>query len=307
MTISNTVLSLYTTTLTGPQLSSLKIWLEVQRWQPFTVDHAVFAFKGNQVNVVAYHSGKIVVQGKKTQDFVTFVLEGEITGTPTLGYEEIHHPSWFEAHAGLDESGKGDLFGPLVTACVVAEKDLARTLIDQGVKDSKRITSDQAILKLDNMIRHLPGVTVQTAYANMERYNTLYTQFGNLNVLLGWMHSKSLSGALEKQYVPWGLLDQFSKAPIVQRFFKHETFDLRMQTKAESDPVVAAASIVARAAYIKMMEQLSQKAGEPLLRGASKAVLEQGKRLIKKLGKEALGQFAKLHFKTAQEVLDQCP
>lgn len=307
MASSNNVLNLYTITLSKPELDSLKLWLEVQRWERFDVAHSSFAFKGNQVNVVAYHSGKVVIQGKKTQDFVTYILEGEITCTPKLGYEEMNQPSWFEAHAGLDESGKGDLFGPLVTACVVAEKGVARTLIDQGVKDSKTITSDAAILKLEKVIRSLPNVTVQTTYANMEKYNTLYTQFGsNLNVLLGWMHSKSLQSALELRYVPWGLLDQFSKAPIVQRFFKHEQFELRMQTKAESDPVVAAASIVARATYIKAMEKLSEEAGEKLVRGASKAVFEQGKRLVQKFGKERFGSFAKLHFKTSQEIFTAC-
>lgn len=305
MASGNTVLNLYTITLSKPELDSLKLWLEVQRWERFEVAHAAFAFKGNQVNVVAYYSGKVVIQGKKTQDFVTYVLEGEITCTPKLGYEEVHNPSWFEAHAGLDESGKGDLFGPLVTACVVAEKDVAKTFMDQGVKDSKAISSDDNILKIEKVIRNLPNVTIKTTYANMEKYNTLYTQFGsNLNVLLGWMHSRSLQSALEERYVPWGLLDQFSKAPIVQRFFKHETFDLRMQTKAESDPIVAAASIIARATYIKIMQKLSEEAGETLLKGASKAVLEQGKRLVKKFGPEKFGSFAKLHFKTAQEALN---
>lgn len=305
MSSGNTVLNIYTISLTKPELDSLKLWLEVQRWERFEVAHAAFAFKGNQVNVVAYFSGKVVIQGKKTQDFVTYVLEGEITCVPKLGYDAIHNPSWFEAHAGLDESGKGDLFGPLVTACVIAEENVAKLFMDQGVKDSKSISSDDGILKLEKVIRSLPNVTIKTTYANMEKYNSLYTQFGsNLNVLLGWMHSKSLESALEERYVPWGLLDQFSKAPIVQRFFKHETFDLRMQTKAESDPIVAAASIIARATYIKIMQKLSEEAGEPLLKGASKAVLAQGKRLVKKFGPEKFGNFAKLHFKTAQEALE---
>ena len=76
-----------------------------------------------------------------------------------------------------------------------------------------------------------------------------------------------------------------------------------MQTKAEADPIVAAASIVARAAYIKQMRKLSEALGEPLLKGASAQVKAQGKRIVEKLGPEALGKFAKLHFKTAYEIL----
>lgn len=303
-TQASKTLSLYTITLNNDELTALKHWCTNAQWEAFTVDHALFAYRGHQVNVVAYKSGKVVIQGKKTQDFITFVLESEITHTAKLGYDALHNPSWFEAHAGLDESGKGDFFGPLVTACVIVNEGVAKTFLEIGVKDSKTITSDAAILKLDQRIRQTPGVTVKVMYAGMIKYNELYEKFGaNLNTLLAWMHSKSLTEALEKQSVPWGLLDQFSKAPLVERFFKNEQFDLRMQTKAESDPIVAAASIVARATYVQQMQLLSEKAGETLLKGASEKVKEQGKRLVQKWGPDALGQFAKLHFRTAYQVL----
>lgn len=297
-------INLYTLSLTQEEIIRLKTWCQKASWEFFEVDHAAFAYRGNQVNVVAYKSGKIVIQGKKTQDFVTFVLEGEITHKPKLGYDEFNNPTWFEAHAGLDESGKGDVFGPLVTACVIVPEGMAKQFIDMGIKDSKAITSDGIILKLDQKIRKTPGVTVKVMYAGMSKYNELYEKFGqNLNTLLAWMHSKSLGDALTIQPVSWGLLDQFSKQPLVQKFFKNEHFDLRMQTKAESDPIVAAASIVARATYVQQMEALSEKAGETLLKGASNAVLEQGKRLVAKWGPEKLGEFAKLHFKTAYQML----
>ena len=99
------------------------------------------------------------------------------------------------------------------------------------------------------------------------------------------------------------MLDQFSKAPLVQNYFKDSDFDLRMQTKAEEDPVVAAASIVARAEYVRQMNKLSEKAGEELRKGASGEVKAQAKRLIEKFGGEELGDYAKLHFKTAYEAL----
>ena len=54
------------------------------------------------------------------------ILEAEITGDPRMGHDEVHNPEWFELHAGCDESGKGDLFGPLVTACVIADGDMVR-------------------------------------------------------------------------------------------------------------------------------------------------------------------------------------
>ncbi len=295
----------YTLTLDDEALEKLRQWCEHRLWLPFNVDYARFAYKGDSVNLTAYESGKVVIQGKKTEDFVTYVIEAEITHEPKLGYDEVHHPEWFEPHAGLDESGKGDFFGPLVSACVIADGDMVRTWIEKGVTDSKRITSDAAIFRLEKEVRKADGVVIRTTWAGMRRYNELYHKFGsNLNKLLAWMHAKSVTEALKQRTVEWGLLDQFSKQPLVQRQLRDVgDFDLRMRTKAESDPVVAAASIIARAEYLRQMKKLEEQFGAKLQKGASATVREQGRQIVEKLGPEALGDFAKLHFKTAAEVL----
>tara|TARA_B100001248_G_scaffold262395_1_gene258075 strand:+ start:8167 stop:9138 length:972 start_codon:yes stop_codon:yes gene_type:complete len=296
--------TLYTIELNDEQMEKLKQWCDAQLWMYYEVDYARFAFKGDKVNVVAYESGKVVIQGKKTEEFVTYVIEGEITGMPEMGYEEVHHPEWFELHAGLDESGKGDLFGPLVSACVIADGDMVREWMQEGLKETKRVSSDAVVLKLDKMIRKTKGVVVTTTYASMPKYNELYHKFGdNLNKLLAWMHAKSLEDALKKRRAPWGMLDQFTKQPLVQDYFKEDPIDLKMQTKAEEDPVVAAASIVARAAYIRAMQKLSKEFGEQLLKGASAQVKAQAGKIVEKFGKDALINYAKLHFRTAREVL----
>jgi ribonuclease HIII len=299
--------TLYTIKLTEEQMGALRAWCDHRMWAFFAVEHARFAFKGDGVNVVAYESGKCVIAGKKTEDFVTYVLENEITKDPRLGYDEVHHADWFEAHAGLDESGKGDLFGPLVSACVVvADGEVVRGWMKAGVKDSKAISSDSMILRLDKQIRGTRGAVARTVCAGMRKYNELYLKFGkNLNRVLAWYHARSLEEALKAQPVPWGLLDQFTKQPLVQKAMREVPpgFELRMRTKAESDPVVAAASIVARAEYVRQMKALSEKAGEELKKGASAEVKAQAKRLVEKFGPEALGDFAKLHFRTAYEAL----
>lgn len=296
--------TLYTIKLDDEQMAQVKAWCDKRLWTFYEVDYARFAFRGDGVNLVGYDSGKLVVQGKKTGDWVTYVLEAEITHNPLLGYDEVLNPQWFEPHAGLDESGKGDFFGPLVSACVIADKTMIDAWRNQGIQDSKRITSDQAILKLDKIICQTKGVVVKRMCVRMEKYNELYKKFGqNLNKLLAWMHAKALEAALKERTVAWGMLDQFSKQPLVQNYYKNDTFDLRMETKAEADPVVAAASIVARAEYVRAMAKLSKLAGEKLLKGASAQVKAQGKQLVEQHGKEALGQFAKLHFRTAYEVL----
>lgn len=296
--------TIYTIKLDDAQLDAVKRWCDKRLWSFYEVEHARFAFKGDKVNIVGYESGKLVIQGKKTEDWVTYVLEAEITQDPRLGYDDVIHPEWFETHAGLDESGKGDFFGPLTTATVIADRSMVETWREAGLQDSKRITSDAAILKLDKMIRETDGVVIRRMAFGMAKYNQLYDRFGrNLNRLLAWMHCQGLEAALEARPVEWGMLDQFSKAPLVQRQLKVKHFELKMMTKAEADPVVAAASVVARAEYVRRMKALSEKLGEPLLKGASARVREQGKKIVEQLGPEALGDFAKMHFRTAYEVL----
>lgn len=301
-------LASYTVKLDDAQMEKLKAICVARGWTPFEVAYTRFAFKADhlKVNVSAYTSGKVVVAGKGTEDFVRDVIEPEVTGAAKLGYDDVLHPEWFEAHAGLDESGKGDFFGPVIAATVIADKPAIESWIKAGVKDSKKIAELQ-IFKLDKIIRDTRGAVVRTRFCGMPKYNELMARpRANLNLLLAWMHAGALLEALEEKRVPWGLLDQFSEQPLVQRELAKkglEGFELKMRTKAEEDPVVAAASIVARAEFQRQMSDLSKKLGERLQKGAGPLVKEQATRIIEKLGARALGDFAKLHFRTAYEVV----
>jgi ribonuclease HIII len=269
------------------------------------VPYARAAFKGDGITITLYESRKLVIQGKKTAEFLEFTLEPEVLGTPQMGYEEVVHPEWFELHAGLDESGKGDLFGSPVSACVIADGEAVRQWIALGVRDSKNISSNQAIFHLEEKIRKTPNVTCEVFKLSLATYNRLYSQFhSNLNHLLAWMHAQCLKNALTlRPETPWGLLDQFSKQPLVQQQLHHQHFELRMRPRAEEDPIVAAASILARAEFIRSMKELSSLAGMPLKFGASRDVKAQAQELILRHGRENFSSFAKMHFKTAQEAL----
>ncbi len=296
--------TLYTIKLDDDRMALLQGVCQEKMWDPYEVAYARFAFKGPKVNVVGYTSGKVVIQGKGTEEFIVDVLEPQVTGEARFGYDEVHHPEWFESHAGLDESGKGDFFGPIVCATVIADRAAVEAWLKAGIRDSKKI-SDGPIVKLDKMIRTTPGVVVEVVFCGMRKYNELMAKPGaNVNRLMAWQHAKALEVALKKKPVPWGLLDQFSKQPLVQRYFKDTDFDLQMRTRAESDPVVAAASVVARAEYVRQMGKLSDRFGQKLQKGASARVKEQAGEIIRKLGAEALADFAKLHFRTAHEVVD---
>jgi ribonuclease HIII len=299
-------LSTYTVKMDDVQLEKLRSILHVRGWEAFDVAYARYAYKGLDCNVTAYESGKLVVAGKGTEEFVTMTLEPEVTGAAKLGYDDVLHPDWFELHAGLDESGKGDFFGPVVAATVIADKPAIEAWIKAGVKDSKKIAESQ-ILELDKLIRGTSGVSFATCLCGMAKYNLIMLRPGaNLNKLLAWQHATALTQALARKPAPRGLLDQFTKQPLVQRELSKmgvKDFKLDMRTKAEEDPVVAAASVVARAEFVRQMNGLSRQFGERLQKGAGPLAKAQGAKIVETLGARALGTFAKLHFRTAYEVV----
>ncbi|MDR2812734.1 MAG: ribonuclease HIII [Puniceicoccales bacterium] len=295
----------FTFTLSDVQAERLRDICERRGFEPYAVDYARYAFHGNGFNVIMYNSGKLVLQGKEAAEFVTFIVEPQITQVFALGNEDILHSEWFAPHAGLDESGKGDFFGPIVTACVIAGGDEVHALRKAGARDSKAITSDRALLAIEKKIREVEGIAIEVMTFSMVKYNELYGRFGNnLNRLLGWAHACTLGNALKRRYVAEGLLDQFSKAPIVQGFMKRDfpDFNLQMRTKAESDPVVATASIIARAEYVRQIEKLSEVAGILLPKGAGHSVIEVGRKIFEKAGAEGLAKYSKMHFKTFKEI-----
>jgi len=126
----------------------------------------------------------------------------------------------------------------------------------------------------------------------MPKYNELMSRPGaNLNRLLAWQPCHGCAQALTEHWVPRGLLDQFSEQPLTQRELAKKgvkNFELKMRTKAEEDPVVAAASIVARAEYVRQMHELSRRFGGKLQKGAG-ALVEKAGRAEMKLGKSPRG------------------
>lgn len=304
-------LASYTIKLTDEQMSALGGLLAARGWERFDVAYARFAYRSeaSKVNVTGYESRKLVVAGKGTEEFVTMILEPEVTGAAKLGYDEVLHPDWFEPHAGCDESGKGDFFGPLIAATVIGSKSMIEAWRAAGAQDSKKM-AESKILELDKIIRATPGVVVKTIHCrDMRQYNQLMgTRFRSQNQILAFQHARALQEALAEKSAPWGLLDQFTEDPLVQRELVKlgvTGFELRMRTKAEEDPVVAAASIVARAEFVRQMHTLSQKFGAKLQKGASAAVKAQAHEIIKRFGADGLRDFAKLHFRTAYEVVSE--
>ena len=296
----------YTHTLTRDQASTLRTLLAESGFQFSPKQYTLFFARKNSLSVTVYEKGpKVLVQGKGVEEFVQFELEPKILGEAKLGYEEVHSPEMFEPHFGVDESGKGDFFGPLVVAGVYVDRGIARKLVDAGVQDSKRIGSDARIRALAETIRKSTAGLIETVLIGPERYNELYQKFGNLNKLLGWGHARVIENLLAKKSdCPRALSDQFADARVIeQSLLRHgRKIDIEQRTKAESDIGVAAASILAREAFINWLEHRGKELGLRLERGVSANVKEAAKKLVEINGPQVLRELAKVHFRTAHEI-----
>jgi len=298
----------YTAPLTAAQAATLRQVLERQDYDFETKPYALYSARKGKLNVTVYQKGpKVLVQGKGTGEFIQFTLEPEVLGEARLGYEEILEPDRFAPHFGVDESGKGDYFGPLVIAGVFTDAVIARRLIDAGVMDSKRVTRAARIRQLASAIRDTPGCTTAVVSIGPERYNTMHASFGNLNRLLAWGHACVIEKlAAARPDCPRALSDQFARPEILQRALSDKglTLELEQRTKGESDTAVAAASILARERFIDWIDQTSSACGVQLPLGASDTVIQAARALVARHGAAALGQAAKLHFRTTAAVID---
>lgn len=215
---------------------------------------------------------------------------------------------------GTDESGKGDFFGPLVTAAVFVNAPIAEKLTEIGVADSKKI-SDKKILELAPQIFRICGNRCKWVDPYPETYNQKYAEFKkegkNLNTLLAWMHTRALEDILER-FKPQGeivvVIDKFADERFINSKLmataKNTNLRLEQLPKAEINIAVAAASIVARARFLQRMQEMSGKYQVEFPKGASDPrIIEIGKQIVARYGRDELAKVAKIHFKTANKIL----
>lgn len=301
-------LTTHTQPLTTAQAEQLKRILTERGFAFETKPYTLFTARKEKLSIAVYEKGpKAVLQGKGLEEFITFTLEPEILGEAKLGYEEVHDPEKFEPHFGIDESGKGDFFGPLVIAGAYVDATLAKKFQDAGIRDSKVITSDSAIRKLAKMIRE-SGAAQSVIVIGPEKYNQLYAKIGNLNRLLAWGHARIIENLCElRPDCPRALSDKFGDSSLIERALmeKGRGIILDQRTKAESDFAVAAASILAREKFIDWMETkgFELNLGASLPRGASAQVKAKAVKIVQIHGEITLRSIAKMHFKTGYEVL----
>ena len=301
---------IYVKELTPDQIVRLKAILDAQAWDIKVPPYTHWQARRDKTIVTAYQSGKLTVQGQGLEDFVLFILEPEILHEASFGYDDptpVADPlADFTAHAGIDESGKGDYFGPLVVAAVFVTPDNAQRLLDLGVKDSKAIKSDNKIRQIAEKIPFIVDHKFAIVAIGPEAYNRLYAQIGNVNRMLAWGHARALENLLEKAPECRDVLaDKFGDDRLIQIALlkKGREITLSQRTKAESDIAVAAASIMARNGFVSGMEKLGRELDMTIPKGANPAVIDAARQIVARHGETALPRFVKMHFQTTSKVL----
>lgn len=288
----------FVTTIDLKLADKLRGDLTAQGFELSKPPYTLFAAKKSGISCTLYTSGKLMVQGKGKEEFIQFYLEPEILGNLSYSYPEAEAD--LTPHIGGDEAGKGDFFGPLCIAAVYSNDIPA--LIKMGAQDSKKM-GDKNIHALAKKIKAAcPHAIVRISPL---KYNELYEKFHNLNHLLAWAHATAIAELVAKTGCDTVLIDQFANESLVKNALKQKQVAVKLtqRPRAEEDPVVAAASILARDAFVEGIDALGKALDFTLPKGASNLVVQAGRTLVSKHGEGILNTVAKLHFKTKDLIL----
>ena len=290
------------------------------------VPYSLYSIEGDHFNATLYEKEKhgrrkLCVQGSKAEDFVLFQLEPLVLGAATLGYEKELSPELFAPHAGSDESGKGDYFGPLVVCCAYTDEALSDEMAKLGVRDCKQM-SDKAVLATGAKLRALLG---PSGYAVVKlgpaAYNRLYSKIKNINRMLAWAHGTAIEELLTKrQGCGRVVVDQFAPTEAtIRRALKERGRKavVEKRHKAESDIAVAAASVIARELFLRSIADMTAEVfGPPPADGSAAPKVPAGssdprvrqlaEEMVRRNGATWLMNHCKAHFQTTDKVLAAC-
>ncbi len=266
------------------QLNKVYQFHQIEDDNPYLLFHA----SHNGVDVLGYKTGKVLLQGKE----VTHEL---ISIKKHLNRED------YDA-VGSDEVGTGDVFGPIVVCAAYVSVQDIEFLESLNVRDSKNI-SDKVMIQMAPKIakRIMHSLLILTP----QKYNKLVSQGLNLNKIKALLHNQAIIKTTSKlnskvAQIPV-IVDQFCTPQLYFNYIKDETLiyrDIDFHVRAEQVHLsVAAASIIARYAFLVKLKEYGDKLGFDLLKGASKEVDEQIKQIYEEKGKHSLELVAKMNYK----------
>ena len=260
--------------------------------------YAAWSARLPTARAVYYASGKLVLQGKHAAQAAEEFL-GEAP-RPAFARVAVAVPT-----IGSDEVGKGDFLGPLVVAAALVRPGQEALLEEYGVRDSKTMRDREAASVAALVRQTLPHAVVTIL---PPRYNQLHEEMGrNLNRLLAWAHARALEDVLEK---PEGreaaalVVDRFAESQKLRQVLLPlaRALPLEMRPRAEDHPAVAAASVLARDAFLESLRRLGAEIGVPLAKGSGHPADLAARRVLAKGGRDLLARVAKMHFRNAAKV-----
>lgn len=263
------------------------------------VPHALFSVKGEGVVATFYATGKLVVQGENPALFVEHWVEGGslIEKPKPSAAVAATAPTASAPLIGSDECGKGDYFGPLVVCAVRLEPSQTLELRRSEVRDSKTL-SDEACLRL--------GAALRSRYAHAlealdpPKYNATYQRPGQLNPMLADLHARAIRRLARPG--DHALVDKFADERLIASRLADLDLRLEQRVRAESEPAVAAASVIAREHFLLALKHLSDEAGVDLAKGAGEPTDRAAREYVRLHGFEGLARVAKVHFKNTQKL-----
>ena len=282
-----------------------------------TPQYAVFQADDGDTVVTLYESGKAVFQGRDADLAADFWIETEKINSGSAKVtssdqkekkKEIERKIPLRISSiGSDEVGTGDYFGPIVVTATYVARENIDFLLELGVKDSKKMTDEDILKVVPEVIKKIP---YNTYILSNEQYNKVYGSAMNMNKMKAILHNKVLAYFADKKKYnyEYAVVDQFENP---KSYYNHlndasfKVYGITFLTKAEDQCLsVACASIISRYIFLKEIDKLSKDVGIDLPKGAGDTIDVVGKEIIKKYGKDKLSKIAKLNFKNTERILN---
>ncbi len=277
----------------------------------------LFSAKTPQCTITAYKSGKVLFQGsgcnEEARKWGSDAVEKTETkaktpATPKISASLPNNISSLSA-IGSDEVGTGDFFGPITVCAAYVRKEDMPLLKEIGVQDSKNLTDEKISTIAKQLIKFLP---YSLLVLHNVKYNKLQSSGMSQGKMKALLHNQAIGHLLEKlapEKPEAILIDQFAKEEVYFKYLSGQKVihkeNVYFSTKAEGIHLaVAAASIIARHAFVQHFEKLSKAAGFKIPKGAGSQVDVAAARLIKEKGKEVLPSYVKLHFANTEKAMN---
>lgn len=207
---------------------------------------------------------------------------------------------------GTDEVGTGDYFGPIVVCAAYVPSDKIEALKHLGVKDSKLLTDKQMIplgIKLAEMIPY------SIMKLEPSKINALSKKYDNLNFVKAYLHNKAINSILKKlSNVKYDaiLIDEFTPKEKYYEYLKDQEDLIKEVTlipRGENAHVaIAAASVLARVAFLRELKNYSKNYDIELLKGAGREVDRNACQLVRNYGWDELPKVAKMKFANTDRI-----